>query len=58
MHEGHPFKQFVLLLYVVTSETGKAHFREVSNHLDVVSYFTSLSNNLAGWMIMIKQVQF
>lgn len=54
-----PFKaEFVLLLFAVTSETGKAHFKEVSNHLGAASYFTRLLNSLEDSTIMNKQVQF
>lgn len=38
--------------------TGKAHFKEVSNHLDIPSYFTRLLDTLKGSTIMNKQVQF
>lgn len=46
------------MLCLVTSEAGKAHFKEVSNHLDIASYFTRLLEILKGSTIMNKQVQF
>lgn len=47
--------EFILLVYDVISETGNVHFKEESNHLDILSGFTRLLDTLKGSTVMNKQ---